>query len=98
MSRLRDKSALVPSLLLALLLLGAHAASLAHAYQHEPGTPQNKTCTLCIAASQLASACVDTHACASVEIHQASRSASQDIDFDTLHTITVRQRGPPATL
>jgi len=98
MSRLRDKRALLPGLLLALLLLAAQSASLAHAYEHEPGTPQNNTCTTCIAASQLASACVDVPATNTPQVPGWPQWALQEIEFNSLHTITARQRGPPAAL
>jgi hypothetical protein len=98
MSHLRDKRTLLPGLLLALLLLGAQSASLAHAYEHEPGTPQNSTCTACIAASQLGAACVDVPATTTPLVSGWSRWALQEIEFNSLHAITARQRGPPAAL
>ena len=98
MGRIRYKRALLPGLLLALLLLGAQSASLAHAFEHEPGTPQNNTCTACIAASQLGSACVDVPATTTQLVSGWSRWAWQEIEFNSLNAITARQRGPPATL
>lgn len=98
MSRFRGKRALVPSLLLAFLLLTAQFAGLAHAYEHDPGAAQNQTCTTCIAASQLASACVDIPATTDRDAPGPLRCAIQDIEFDSFHAIVVRQRGPPSAL
>jgi len=98
MRRFCDKRALVPSVLLAFLLLAAQFAGLAHAYEHDAGAPQNQTCTSCIAASQLASACVDIPAATNPEAPGLSRCATQEIEFESLHAIVVRQRGPPAAL
>ncbi len=98
MRRFRDKRALVPSVLLAFLLLAAQFAGLAHAYEHDASAPQNQTCTSCIAASQLASACVDIPATMDPEAPGLSRCAIQEIEFESLHDIVVRQRGPPAAL
>lgn len=98
MSRFFDKSVMLPSLLLALMLLAAQFSGLAHAYKHDPGTPQSQTCTSCIVASQLASACVDTPATTDLEVPGTSQCALQSIEFDSFHTIVARQRGPPSAL
>ena len=98
MSRFCGKRALFPSLLLALLLLTAQFVGLTHAYEHDPSAAQNQTCTTCIAASQLASACVDIPATTEQEAPGLSQCAIRDIEFDSFHTIVVRQRGPPSAL
>ncbi len=98
MRRFRDNSALGPSVLLALLLLAAQFSGLAHAYKHDASAPQNQTCTACIAASQLASACVDKPATTDQEAPGLSRYTIQEIEFESRHAIVVRQRGPPAAL
>jgi len=98
MRRFRDKRALVPSVMLAFLLLAAQFAGLAHAYEHDASAPQNQTCTSCIAASQLASACVDIPTTTCAKLPGLSRSATQNIEFESFHTIISRQRGPPAAL
>jgi hypothetical protein len=98
MSRFRGKKALIPSLLLALLLLTAQFAGLAHAVEHDPGAPQNLTCTSCIAASQLASACTDNPATTGLQTPNSARCAVQDVEFESFRCIVVRQRGPPSAL
>ena len=98
MSHIRDKNAALLSLLLALLLLTAQFVALAHTSEHEPGTVQNQACTSCIAASQLASACVDIPGTTDREAPGSSRCAIHDIEFESFHAIVVRQRGPPAAL
>jgi len=85
------------NVLLALLLISAQTATLAHTYQHEIGTPQNQACTACVTAGQLASACVDNP-----QIVEAGTFTSP-LNFQTVsetcsvNAIVVRQRGPPTT-
>ena len=98
MSRVSGKKALFPSRLLALLLLTAQFSGLAHAYEHDLGATQNQACSTCIAASQLASACVDNPATTDGEASGSSQCAIQDIEIESFRAIIVRQRGPPSAL
>lgn len=90
------KTRLLSGLFLAALLIAAQGALALHAFEHDPGAPQGKVCTTCITASQLAAGNVDIHVGIAPEparhffIPTASRS------FESVHTATVRQRGPPS--
>lgn len=88
----------LPGLLLAGLLVGAQVGALAHAFEHDPGTPQFNLCAACVTVAQLGAAAVN---------------APQDLVLDHSHAVaqhvepfspvladraTARQRGPPANL
>ena len=84
-----------PSLLLAALLATAQFATVVHAFAHDPGAPQAKTCSTCVTVAQLGAATVDTtpdfalprrHTAYSLERHQHIAIASFPAH---------RQRGPP---
>jgi hypothetical protein len=96
--RLPENPRVAANILLAVLLVTAQTAALAHAYQHEIGTPQNQACSTCLTAGQLASACVDNPQIVDTglfksPLHQQIASASCSIN-----AIVARQRGPPTTL
>ncbi len=98
MRRFHVKTGLAPNLLLALLLVAAQTSALAHAYEHEIGTPQNQACAACVTAGQLASACVDNPAAMAVRAFSSplnDQTVNSSVSIDAL---VVRQRGPPATL
>ena len=90
------KARLLPGLFLAALLVGAQGALALHAFEHDPGAPQGKVCAACVTAGQLAAGIVDIHTGDAPEpaghrfIPDANRS------FDSPHTATARQRGPPS--
>ena len=86
---------LMPSLLVAALLIAAQGALAVHAFAHDPGAPQGKVCATCVTANQLAAGSVDMHAgdlpdpAPQLLIPTASRG------FQSVHTAPARQRGPP---
>jgi hypothetical protein len=89
------KTRLLPGLLLTALLIGAQAAAALHAFEHEPGSPQGKVCSDCVTAAQLAAGGVDMPA---GEVLQPARQLflpTASRGFESVHTATVRQRGPP---
>ena len=45
-------------ILLAIIFFAAQTAALAHAYQHDPGSPQAQVCSTCVAGHSLSSACI----------------------------------------
>jgi len=92
------KPGLLPNLLLVTLLVTAQFGSLLHAYEHDPGAPQGKVCSACTAASQLSSACVDTHGHDELMPFSCDIGMLFDTGFISTHSILVHQRGPPATL
>jgi hypothetical protein len=98
MLRIQDKARFAPSLALALLLVAAQSVAVVHVLAHDTATPQNQVCTTCVAASQLASACVDHAAEHQVEQFVARFCSTQQSTFDSIHVLAARQRGPPASL
>ena len=94
----RQQLRLAPGLILALLLVGAQSAALAHAYEHDLGTAQNQACATCVTASQLSAASVDHSAPADSFFGRSSFNGTFAESFASIHTLTVRQRGPPASL
>jgi len=98
MLRIQDKARFAPNLALALLLVGAQSVAIMHVLAHDTATAQNQVCTTCVAASQLAAACVDHAADHEVEPFVARFCSSQDSRLDSIHVIAARQRGPPVSL
>ena len=88
---------LLPGLFLAALLIGAQGALALHAFEHEPGAPQGKVCDTCVTASQLAAAGVDMPAGDTLEPAEQPFIPTAFRGFESVHTATVRQRGPPSS-
>ena len=86
-----------PSLLLAALLATAQFATVVHAFAHDPGAPQAKTCSTCVTVAQLGAATVDTTPDYALPRWHAA------YPLEHRHRIAVasfpahRQRGPPLT-
>ena len=91
------KTRLLPGLLLATLLIAAQGVLALHAFEHEPGAPQGKVCTTCVTAGQLAAGSIDTHAGDAPEPVRHVLAPAVSRGFESVHTATVRQRGPPAS-
>jgi len=86
------------ALLLSLLLVGGQSAALAHAFEHEAGTPQSQSCATCVTAGQLGHGCIDSHM-AEMELHsQIAPYVQTDRPFASFDVPTARQRGPPDSL
>lgn len=98
MLRFCGKTGLAPNLMLAVLLVIAQTSALAHAYEHDIGAPQNQTCTACVTANQLASACVDTMAITESPVFSSPLNHQSTRISLSVESLVVRQRGPPATL
>jgi len=84
-------------LLLALLLVGAQNAVLAHAYQHGPDALQNQSCPTCITANQIGSGCIDFPAIGLAERHHSSNIIAHAVSYESFHTLSANQRGPPTS-
>ncbi len=84
-------------LLLALLLVGAHNAVLAHAYQHGPDALQNQSCPTCVTANQIGSGCIDFPAIGLAERHHSSNIIAHAVSYESFHTLSANQRGPPTS-
>jgi hypothetical protein len=91
-----SKAGLLPGLFLAALLIGAQAAVVLHTFEHDPGVPVGKVCGTCVTASQLAASGVDMPAGGSLEPARQRIVPTAHRGFESAHTATVRQRGPPS--
>lgn len=87
---------LLPGLFLAALLIAAQGALALHAFEHDSGAPQGKVCTTCVTASQLAAGSVDIHVSVAPEPARHCFTPTAHRSFESVHTATVRQRGPPS--
>ena len=96
-SLMKNRFRLLPGLLLAALLIGAQGALALHAFEHDAGAPQGKVCTTCVTASQLAAGSVDTHAGDTLEPALQIFVPTASRGFESVHTVPVRQRGPPSS-
>lgn len=92
------KAGTVPNLVLAIVLIVAQSVASAHAFEHEIGTSQNQACTTCVAASQLSAATVDSGTVFTITDSTHDHVEASVTLFESLHTLAVRQRGPPAPL
>ena len=90
------KTGLLPGLFLAALLIGAQGAVVLHTLEHDPGVPVGKVCGTCVTASQLAASGVDMPAGESLEPARQRIVPTAHRGFESAHTATVRQRGPPS--
>ena len=90
------KTRLLPGLFLAALLIGAQGAVVLHTFEHDPGVPPGKVCGTCVTASQLAAGGVDMPAGESLEPARQLFVPTGFRGFESAHTATVRQRGPPS--
>jgi hypothetical protein len=88
------KTRLLPGLLLAALLIGSQGVVVLHAFEHEPGVPVGKVCGTCVTATQLAAGGVDMPAGEALEPARQRFAPTAYRGFESVHTATVRQRGP----
>jgi hypothetical protein len=90
------KTRLLSGLFLATLLIAAQGLLALHAFEHDPGAPQGKVCGVCVTASQLAAASVDIHVGDAPAPAPHLFVPASSHGFESVHTATVRQRGPPS--
>ena len=90
------KTRLLPGLLLAALLIGAQGAVVLHTFEHDAGVPVGKVCGTCVTATQLAAGGVDLPAGEPLEPARQLFIPTAHRGFESVHTATVRQRGPPS--
>ncbi len=98
MIRVRRKSWLPSNLLLVLLLIGAQSGALAHAFEHDAGTPQRQACAICVTVSQLDASCVGAPANTDIEHCHACQAVERAATPESSHALVARQRGPPNPL
>jgi hypothetical protein len=98
MVRPDGKPGLLPSTLLAALLLMAQFGSLLHAFEHDPDALTGKACSTCTTASQLALACVDTQCNEIPAAVSCSLEPVLSSGYLSACPALIHQRGPPAIL
>ena len=84
--------------LLAIIFLAAQTGALAHAYEHDPGSPRAQVCSICVAADSLSSACVASTLHVDFQYCNAGVSNEQTRVPGTIHLPDARQRAPPKPL
>jgi hypothetical protein len=94
----RNPSWLPANLLLVLLLTGAQSGALAHAFEHDAGTPQYQACASCVMVNQLDASCVDTLVATDIGDCDSCRPDDQAATLESLQAPAARQRGPPCAL
>ncbi len=86
------------SVLLAIIFLAAQTGALAHAYEHDPGSPQAQVCSICIAGHSLSSACVASTLHVDFQYCNTGVSNEQTRVPGTIYLPDARQRAPPTPL
>lgn len=83
------------AVLLGALLLVAQSLAVAHAYQHDLGSPVDATCGSCVLAGQLSSGCADSANDREPEIALERHEVRTRALFRAVTLAAARQRGPP---
>lgn len=86
------------STVLAVVLLVAQSGALAHAYEHDPGSPQDQVCSTCIAGQAVGSACADSAPHFEVPAYKSTAGPEQVSALIYAHIPLARQRAPPTLL
>ncbi len=86
------------SVFLAIIFLAAQTGALAHAYEHDPGSPQAQVCSICIGGHSLSSACVASTVHIEFQHCNTGVSIERTPVPDTIHLPHARQRAPPTPL
>lgn len=84
-----------PGLLLALMLVAAQFSAAMHAYAHDPGAPQTKTCSTCATVAQLGVGAVDNTPELALPRTTLIYPNPRDLDPAPASRPAQRQRGPP---
>jgi hypothetical protein len=98
MTRFCSKAGFLPNLILAIFLIAAQSVVSAHDLDHDAANTQNQVCTTCVAADQLGTACVDSVTTFGVAAFDSVLHTSIQGEFNAIHALTPRQRGPPSLL
>jgi hypothetical protein len=90
-----DTAHRLPAILLALVLVAAQFSAVMHAYTHDPGAPQAKTCSTCITAAQLGAAAVNNSP--DLILPPSTGTYFRHLQREEAHAQypAQRQRGPP---
>jgi len=86
------------SVFLAIIFIAAQTGALAHAYEHDPGSPQAQVCSICIGGHSLGSACVTSTVHVDIQRFNPGVSIERTSVPDTIHVPYARQRAPPTPL
>jgi len=93
-----QRSGRIVSALLFALLISAQTISIAHAYDHDPGTFQDTACATCISINQLAGAAVDHSPPEALPVTKPVLRSNYFAARDTGVVRAPHQRGPPTLL
>ena len=83
---------------LAIIFIAAQTGALAHAYEHDPGSPQVQVCSICIGGHSLGSACVASTVHVDIQHFNLGVSIERTSVPGTIHLPHARQREPPTPL
>jgi len=86
------------SAVLAIFLLIAQTGALAHAYEHDPGSPQEQICSACIAGHAVGSACIDSTQHIELHAYKSPTDTWQVPPNISVQIPLARQRAPPMPL
>lgn len=95
MFKVSRKPGRIVSALLFALLISAQTISIAHAYDHDPGTFQDTACATCISISQLAGVAVDHSPPEALPVTKPVQRSNYFAAREAGVTRTPHQRGPP---
>lgn len=98
MNRITGKSWQIAYLLLILMLITAQTGAMTHAYEHDPGTPQDRTCSSCLTAAQLLGANIDGDTNQLVLPPKDPFRTGRSTACESVTALIPRQRGPPRQL
>lgn len=88
---------LLAAALLVMLLVITQTAAIAHAYEHDPGAPQDQLCAFCVAASHVLTGCADSGLDTGATLLARFFGAVPVPLGRGLAALSARQRGPPAS-
>jgi len=86
------------SAVMAIFLLIAQTGALAHAYEHDPGSPQEQICSTCIAGHAVGSACIDSTQYFELPVYKSPTDTGQVSAHISVQIPLARQRAPPIPL
>jgi hypothetical protein len=98
MLSVRKRSWLPANLLLVLFLAGAQSGALAHAFEHDAGTPQYQACAICVTVGQLHTSSVDALAATMITDSRGCQPVAETVSMESLQAPVAKQRGPPKAL
>jgi len=96
MSSVFGKSRRIISVSLIALLIGVQTISIAHAYEHDPGSVQDTACATCVSINQLAAAAIDNGQVTAPLRVKSLISNDRAVLIAIVDLCAPRERGPPA--